>query len=119
QLGGHAFHVVEQISGVRHAEETQKDPRPHRQSLPQPIVEARPASYFPAMAFLMVGKILDSAPGVKKDGNTYNIPEEVDATAFVAIGQEVLQLPRVAKVEITADAVRLATHKGEVFFFPP
>ena len=51
------------------------------------------------MAFLIVGKILDSVPGVKKDGNSYNIAEEVDATLFVALGQEVMQLPRVAKVE--------------------
>jgi hypothetical protein len=71
------------------------------------------------MAFLMVGKILDGAPGVKKDGTTYNIPEEVDATLFVALGQEVLQLPRVGKVDVGADAVRLTTHKGETFFFPP
>ncbi len=71
------------------------------------------------MAFLMVGKVLDSAPGVKKDGNSYNIPEEVDATLFVALGQEVLQLTRVSKVEITGDSVRMVTHKGEMFFFPP
>jgi hypothetical protein len=67
----------------------------------------------------MVGKVLDSAPGVKKDGNTYNIPEEVDATVFVALGQEVMQLPRVAKVDLGAEVVRLATHKGETFYFPP
>ena len=67
----------------------------------------------------MVGKVLDTAPGVKKDGNTYNIPEEVDATVFVALGEEVLQLPRVAKVDLGAEVVRLSTHKGELFFFPP
>jgi hypothetical protein len=83
------------------------------------IVEAARARYFLRMAFLIVGKILDSVPGVKKDGNTYNIAEEVDATLFVALGQEVMQLPRIAKVEIGSDAVRLATHKGELFYFPP
>jgi hypothetical protein len=66
---------------------------------------------------LNVGKILDSAPGIKKDGNTYNIPEEVDATLFVAMGQEVMQLPRVSRVDL-GDAARIATHKGETFFFP-
>jgi len=71
------------------------------------------------MAFLMVGKILDVAPGIKKDGTSYNIPEEVDATIFVAMGQEVMQLPRVSRVEVGTDAVRLQTHKGEMFFFPP
>jgi hypothetical protein len=71
------------------------------------------------MAFLMLGKVLDAAPGVKKDGSTYVVPEEVDATVFVAIGEEVVQLARVARVEIGADAVRFSTHKGELFFFPP
>ena len=70
------------------------------------------------MAFLIVGKVLDMAPGVKKDGASYIIPEEVDATIFVALGQEVLQLPRISRVEIGTDAVRLQTHKGELFFFP-
>ena len=67
---------------------------------------------------LNVGKILDGAQGVKKDGNTYNIPEEVDTTLFVALGQEVLQLPRVSRVDAGADSVRITTHKGETFFFP-
>jgi len=71
------------------------------------------------MAFLMLGKVLDGAPGIKKDGSNYNIPEEVDATLFVALGQEVLQLTRVAKIDLGGDAVRMLTHKGETFFFPP
>ena len=66
---------------------------------------------------LNVGKILDGAPGVKKDGSSYNIPEEVDATLFVALGQEVLQLPRVSRVEL-GETVRIGNHKGETFFFP-
>jgi hypothetical protein len=81
------------------------------------IVEAGGASYFPPMG-LNVGKILDSAPNVKKDGTTYHIPEEVDATLFVALGQEVLQLPRVSRVDPGVEVVRVATHKGETFFFP-
>ena len=71
------------------------------------------------MAFLVLNKILDSAPGVKKDGGAYHIPEEVDAAVFVALGQEVLQVPRVSKVDFGSEAVRLQTHKGETFFFPP
>jgi hypothetical protein len=65
---------------------------------------------------LNVGKVLDAAPGVKKDGTTYNIPEEVDATLFVALGQEMLQLPRVSRVDL-ADGARISTHKGEIYFF--
>jgi hypothetical protein len=67
---------------------------------------------------LNVGKILDGAPGIKKDGNTYNFPEEVEATLFVALGQEVLNLPRVSRVEVGGEAVRIGTHKGESFWFP-
>jgi hypothetical protein len=71
------------------------------------------------MAFLILPKILDNAPGVKKDGNAYVIAEEVDANAFISLGQEVLQLQRLQRVEIGTDTLRLTTHKGEVFFFPP
>jgi hypothetical protein len=71
------------------------------------------------MAFLILPKILDSAPGVKKDGTSYVIAEEVDATAFVALGQEVLQIQRLSRVDIGAEMLKLLTHKGESFFFPP
>jgi hypothetical protein len=65
---------------------------------------------------LPIDKILQSAPQVKKDGNAYAIPEEVDATAYVALGQEVLQIPRIMRVELSSEAV-FVTHKGERFYF--
>ena len=65
---------------------------------------------------LPIDKILQSAPQVKKDGNAYVIPEEVDATAYVALGQEVLQIPRIMRVELSSEAV-FVTHKGERFYF--
>ncbi len=65
---------------------------------------------------LPIEKILQSAPQVKKDGNAYVIPEEVDATAYVALGQEVLQIPRISRVEIAAEVVFL-TYKSERFYF--
>jgi hypothetical protein len=65
---------------------------------------------------LSIEKILSTAPQVKKDGNSYVIPEEVDATAYVALGQEVLQIPRIMRVELTTEAV-FHTHKGERFYF--
>ena len=65
---------------------------------------------------LPIDKILQSAPQVKKDGNAYVVPEEVDATAYVALGQEVLQIPRIMRVELSSKAV-FTTHKGERFFF--
>jgi hypothetical protein len=65
---------------------------------------------------LPIDKILTSAPQVKKDGNAYVIPEEVDATAFVALGQEVLQIPRIMRVELSSEVI-FHTHKGERFYF--
>ena len=65
---------------------------------------------------LPIEKILSSAPQVKKEGSAFVIPEEVDATAYVALGQEVLQIPRIMRVELAHEVV-FATHKGERFYF--
>ena len=65
---------------------------------------------------LAIDKILQSAPQVKKDGNAFVIPEEVDATAYIALGQEVLQIPRVMRVELSTEVV-FVTHKAERFYF--
>lgn len=65
---------------------------------------------------LPIDKVLSSAPQVKKDGNAYVIAEEVDATAFVALGHEVLQIPRLSRVELASE-VMMQTHKGERFYF--
>lgn len=67
---------------------------------------------------LPIEKILSSAPQAKKDGSAWVIPEEVDATAYVALGNEVLQIPRLARVELSSE-VTFATHKGERFYFMP
>jgi hypothetical protein len=65
---------------------------------------------------LPIDKILSGAPSVKKDGNAYVIPEETDATAYISLGQEVLQIPRIMKVELSSEVV-FQTHKGERFYF--
>jgi hypothetical protein len=71
------------------------------------------------MPHLMIGKILDSSPHVKKDGAAWLLPEELDANAYIALGQEVMQIPRLQRVELGADVVTLTTHKNERFYFPP
>jgi hypothetical protein len=71
------------------------------------------------MPHLVIGKILDGAAGVKKDGGAYMLPEELDATAFIALGSEVLQVARVLRVEVAAEQVTLSNQKGERFYFPP
>jgi hypothetical protein len=68
---------------------------------------------------LVLGKILDGSPGVKRDGGAYLLSEELEVTAFIALGSEVLQVARVMKVEIGAEMVTLNTQKGEKFYFPP
>jgi hypothetical protein len=71
------------------------------------------------MPHLVLGKILDGAPGVKRDGSAYLISEDLECTAFIALGAEVLQVARVIKVEIATEMVTLVSQKGERFFFPP
>ena len=71
------------------------------------------------MPTINIGKILEKAPGVKREGDAFVLPEELDANAYVTIGQEVLQIPRLHRVELTGDLVTLTTHKSERFFFAP
>jgi len=71
------------------------------------------------MPHLLIGKILETTAGVKKDGAAWLVSEELDGNAYVALGQEVLQIPRLARVEIASDVVMLTTYKNERFYFPP
>jgi hypothetical protein len=71
------------------------------------------------MPSLQLSKVLDSATGVKKDGAAYILSEELDANVFVALGQEILQIPKLGRVEVGADALVLITHKGDRFFCMP
>jgi hypothetical protein len=70
------------------------------------------------MATFPLTKVLDGAPGVKKEGATFIIAEEVDANAFVSLGQEMLQLQRLSRVEIADEVTKFQSHSGEVFYFP-
>jgi hypothetical protein len=63
-----------------------------------------------------IEKILTSAPAVKKDGNAFVFAEEHDANVFIALGHEVLQIQRLARVELSSEVV-FQTHKGERFYF--
>jgi hypothetical protein len=65
---------------------------------------------------LPIEKILSSAPLVKKDGNAFVFPEELDANVYIALGQEALQINRMSRLELSNE-VAIQTHKGERFFF--
>jgi hypothetical protein len=71
------------------------------------------------MPLINVAQILDSLGGAKKEGGGYALSEELDGNAFINLGQEVLQIPRLARLELQAELLVISTHKGERFFFPP
>jgi hypothetical protein len=68
---------------------------------------------------LPIDKILTSVPHIKKEGGgIYVIAEDVDANAYIELGQEVLQIARLSRVELSSE-ILLQTHKGERFYFEP
>jgi hypothetical protein len=71
------------------------------------------------MPLIHISKILESLPGAKKEGTGYALPEDLDATAFINLGQEAMQIARISRIEASTELVTLFTHKGERFFFPP
>ncbi len=71
------------------------------------------------MPHLVLGKILERIPNLKKDGSSWLLPDEIEATLFVALGEEVLQVAKISRIDIGAEVLEISTHKQERFFFPP
>jgi hypothetical protein len=71
------------------------------------------------MSHLLLSKILDGLAVAKRDGSAYLLSEDAEATAFISLGQEILSIPRLARVEGGGEVVVLTTYRGERFFFPP
>lgn len=71
------------------------------------------------MANLQIEKILDATSGIKKDGPAWILSDELEAHAFVALGNEVLQVQKLSRIELKHGALALTTQKGEGFFFSP
>lgn len=70
------------------------------------------------MASINLSSVLEGLPGTRKEGAAHLFDEEVDATVFISLGQEVLQVARIARAELQPDfLVKLTTHRGERFFF--
>lgn len=61
--------------------------------------------------------ILESTPNIKREGQTYLFADETDATLFVTLGKDVMQVPKVSKLDKKDGLVHLTTQKGERFFF--
>ncbi len=71
------------------------------------------------MAHLKLDKALSELSGARKDGGSILIAEEMDVTFYASLGEEVLQIARVSRVDPGAELVTIWTHKGERFFVPP
>jgi hypothetical protein len=71
------------------------------------------------MPHLVLGKILERIPNAKKDGAAWLLPDDIEATLFVALGEEVLQVAKIARIDIGTEVLEISTHKQERFFFPP
>jgi hypothetical protein len=71
------------------------------------------------MAHLRLDKALGELPGVRKDGTAFLLSEDADITLYASLGEEVLQIARVARVDAGPEMVAVSTHKGERFFLPP
>lgn len=83
---------------------------------PGSAVDARPNRPYCRHMPLSIEKVLTSAPMVKKEGNAYSFPEELEAAAYVALGQDALQVQRISRIELSSEVI-FHTHKGERFYF--
>ena len=61
--------------------------------------------------------ILETSSSVKRDNNSYVIAEELDVTLFVTLGKDVMQVPKLARLDRKDELVHLTTQKGDRFFF--
>lgn len=61
--------------------------------------------------------ILETNSAVKRDNNSYVIAEELDVTLFVTLGKDVMQVPKLARLDRKDEIVHLTTQKGDRFFF--
>jgi len=70
----------------------------------------------PGMTREIVTQILESE-GAKSSGSVYIIREDREATCFVSAPGDVLQIPRIVKVDLKDKFVSLQTAKEERFIF--
>ena len=66
-----------------------------------------------------ISRILEAVPGVRAEGATWTIPEELELSVYLAMPSEMITIARVAKISSGADVLTIETVKGERFFFPP
>jgi hypothetical protein len=61
----------------------------------------------------LLQKVLEGETGVRVDGKSFAIGDELDLTIHIEMGHEALSIPRVRKVTINADVLVVETHKNE------
>jgi hypothetical protein len=71
------------------------------------------------MAYLKLDKALAELQGARKDGAAFLLGEDLDVTLYASLGEEVLQISRVSRIDLGAEMLTVWTHKGERFFLPP
>lgn len=69
------------------------------------------------MTHELLTRVLDGIPALRKDGAAYLVPDDLELAVFVALPSEVLSVPRLARLEPTAELLIAETHKGERYFF--
>lgn len=70
------------------------------------------------MKLELLARIFDTLPGVRKEGTSFLVPDQVEVSVFVGLSSEVVTVTRVARAETAADLLTLETHKSERFYFP-
>ena len=65
----------------------------------------------------LINRILDSVPGMRKEGGAYLLAEHPEVTIYIAMPSEVLSVQRAARVVAGADLTSIETHKGETYVF--
>ena len=68
-----------------------------------------------AMKLDTLTEILGKHAGARKDGAAFVFANDVEATFFVALEGETLQIPRVQRVEITDTLVVVDSNRGDRF----
>ncbi len=61
----------------------------------------------------LLQKVLEGETGVRVDGKSYAIGDELDLSIHIEMGHEAMAIPRVRKITVAADVLVLETHKNE------
>jgi hypothetical protein len=64
-----------------------------------------------------IAAILGEVPSARREGDTFVLPAEVEATLYVGTPGSLLNVDKIQRVDLTKDYLVLETSKRERFFF--